>query len=80
MLILAISDVQDLTAKLKLMEAGGETSAEPVVAADHHIYCNIHVGKEALLGTSLNISIAGNELHDNVLTKVIKRLSNFCYK
>ncbi|CAD0198703.1 unnamed protein product [Chrysodeixis includens] len=44
------SDVQDLTAKLKLMEAGGETSAEPVVAADHHIYCNIHVGKEALLG------------------------------
>ncbi|XP_075972239.1 tumor necrosis factor receptor superfamily member wengen [Anticarsia gemmatalis] len=44
------SDVQDLTAKLKLMEAGGETTAEPVVAADHHIYCNIHVGKKALLG------------------------------
>nr|XP_049696991.1 tumor necrosis factor receptor superfamily member wengen isoform X1 [Helicoverpa armigera] len=47
------SDVQDLTAKLKLMEAGGETTAEPVVAADHHIYCNIHnLGKEALLDTS----------------------------
>ncbi|PZC82516.1 hypothetical protein B5X24_HaOG210265 [Helicoverpa armigera] len=46
------TDVQDLTAKLKLMEAGGETTAEPVVAADHHIYCNIHnLGKEALLGT-----------------------------
>ncbi|CAB3235931.1 unnamed protein product [Arctia plantaginis] len=44
------SDVQDLTAKLKLMEAGGETTVEPVVAADHHIYCNIHVGKNALLG------------------------------
>lgn len=39
-----------MTAKLKLMEAGGETTVEPVVAADHHIYCNIHVGKNALLG------------------------------
>lgn len=47
------SDVQDLTAKLKLMEAGGET-AEPVVAADHHIYCNIHVGKKTLLGGNSN--------------------------
>lgn len=39
-----------MTAKLKLMEAGGETTVEPVVAADHHIYSNIHVGKNALLG------------------------------
>lgn len=42
--------MQDLTAKLKLMESGGETAAEPVVPTDNHIYCNIHVGKEALLG------------------------------
>lgn len=51
MLIQNIADVQDLTAKLKLMEAGGETTAAPVVATDHHIYCNIHnLSKEALLG------------------------------
>ncbi|XP_049888242.1 tumor necrosis factor receptor superfamily member wengen [Pectinophora gossypiella] len=43
------SDVQDLSAKLKLMEAG-ETPAEPVVPSDHHIYCNIHVAKDPLLG------------------------------
>ncbi|XP_034825147.1 tumor necrosis factor receptor superfamily member wengen [Maniola hyperantus] len=43
------SDVQDLSAKLKLMEAGAETPAEPV-PTEHHIYCNIHVGKDALLG------------------------------
>ncbi|RVE48945.1 hypothetical protein evm_006407 [Chilo suppressalis] len=42
------SDMQDLTAKMKLMEAGGEAS-EPV-AADHHVYCNVHVGKDILLG------------------------------
>lgn len=41
------ADVQDLSAKLRLMEAGGETPAEPV-ASDHHIYCNI--GKNTLLG------------------------------
>lgn len=41
------SDVQDLSAKLRLMEAGGETPAEPI-ASDHHIYCNI--GKNTLLG------------------------------
>lgn len=44
------SDVQDLTAKLKLMESGGEAPAEPVMPTNHHIYCNIHVGKESLLG------------------------------
>lgn len=47
------SDVQDLSAKLKLMEAG-ETPAEPVVPVDHHIYCNIHVAKDALIGKYLN--------------------------
>ncbi|KAI8440425.1 hypothetical protein MSG28_001737 [Choristoneura fumiferana] len=44
------TDVQDLSAKLKLMEAGGDAPVEPVVPTDHHIYCNIHVGKDALLG------------------------------
>ncbi|XP_047517922.1 tumor necrosis factor receptor superfamily member wengen [Pieris napi] len=43
------SDVHDLSAKLKLMESGGETRAEPIVPSDH-IYCNIHMGKDALLG------------------------------
>ncbi|KAJ8725158.1 hypothetical protein PYW07_016116 [Mythimna separata] len=55
------SDVQDLTAKLKLMEAGGETTAEPVMATDHHIYCNIHhLGKEALLGPNSTKKGLGN--------------------
>ncbi|KAI5645146.1 tumor necrosis factor receptor superfamily member wengen [Phthorimaea operculella] len=43
------SDVQDLSAKLKLMEAGAKP-AEPLQPANHHIYCNIHVTKDALLG------------------------------
>ncbi|XP_013135199.1 PREDICTED: uncharacterized protein LOC106100735 isoform X3 [Papilio polytes] len=43
------SDVQDLSAKLKLMEAG-ESPVEPALPADH-IYCNINVAKDALLGT-----------------------------
>ncbi|CAK1551954.1 unnamed protein product [Leptosia nina] len=43
------SDVHDLSAKLKLMESGGEAPAEPIVPT-HHIYCNIHIGKDALLG------------------------------
>lgn len=56
--VLNFTDVHDLTAKLKLMEAGGETTTEPVVAADHHIYCNIHhIGKEALLGTLLYLTL-----------------------
>lgn len=42
--------MQDLTAKMKLMEAGGESPTEPVAPADHHLYCNVHVGKDALLG------------------------------
>lgn len=41
------ADVQDLSAKLRLMEGGGEAPVEPV-SSDHHIYCNI--GKDALLG------------------------------
>lgn len=48
--LLLFPDVQDLTAKLKLMESGGDAPAEPVVTTDHHLYCNIHLGKEALLG------------------------------
>ncbi|XP_072942162.1 tumor necrosis factor receptor superfamily member wengen [Epargyreus clarus] len=44
------SDFHDLSAKLKLMEAGGEPPAEPVVPTDHHVYSNIHIGKDALLG------------------------------
>ncbi|XP_045492143.1 tumor necrosis factor receptor superfamily member wengen [Colias croceus] len=44
------SDVHDISAKLKLMEAG-EAPVEPLVATDHHIYCNIHAGKDALLGS-----------------------------
>ncbi|OWR55450.1 hypothetical protein KGM_205661 [Danaus plexippus plexippus] len=43
------SDVQDLSAKLKLVEAG-ESPGEPIPAG--HIYCNIHVAKEALMGTA----------------------------
>jgi hypothetical protein len=43
-------DMQDLTAKMKLMEAGGESPTEPVAATDHHLYCNVHVTKGALLG------------------------------
>ncbi|CAG5039689.1 unnamed protein product [Parnassius apollo] len=53
------SDVQDLSAKLKLMEAGGESPAEPVMATDH-IYCNIHVGKDALLGGTSTKKGLGN--------------------
>lgn len=54
------SDVQDLTAKLKLMESGGDAPAEPVVTTDHHLYCNIHLGKEALLGTTPTKKGTGN--------------------
>lgn len=43
------SDMQDLTAKMKLMEAGGEP-AEPAASTNHHVYCNVHVSKDALLG------------------------------
>ncbi|KAL4714469.1 hypothetical protein ACJJTC_017764 [Scirpophaga incertulas] len=46
------SDMQDLTAKMKLMEAGGESPSEPVVATDHHIYCNVHIGKDGMIGPS----------------------------
>ncbi|XP_063379979.1 tumor necrosis factor receptor superfamily member wengen [Cydia fagiglandana] len=43
------SDMQEFSAKLRLMEAG-DAAVEPVAPTDHHIYCNIHVGKDALLG------------------------------
>nr|XP_026491540.1 tumor necrosis factor receptor superfamily member wengen [Vanessa tameamea] len=43
------TDVQDLSAKLRLMEAGADGPADPM-PNEHHIYCNIHVGKDALLG------------------------------
>ncbi|XP_028163794.1 tumor necrosis factor receptor superfamily member wengen [Ostrinia furnacalis] len=54
------SDMQDLTAKMKLMEAGGESPTEPVAPASHHIYCNVHVGKEALLGPAASKKGFGN--------------------
>ncbi|CAH2062958.1 unnamed protein product, partial [Iphiclides podalirius] len=54
------SDVQDLSAKLKLMESGGESPTEQIMPTDHHIYCNIHVGKEALLGTNCTKKGLGN--------------------
>lgn len=55
------------------MEAGGETTVQPVVAADHHIYCNIHhLGKEALLGTFIPMACY-TQLHlSNFLMGVIK--------
>ncbi|XP_068627765.1 tumor necrosis factor receptor superfamily member wengen [Battus philenor] len=54
------SDVQDLSARLKLMEAGGESPAEPIMPVDHHIYCNIHAGKDALLVSDGNTKKLGN--------------------
>lgn len=45
-----VADVKDLSAKLKLMEAGAEPHTERVVPTDQHIYCNVHVAKERLLG------------------------------
>lgn len=42
------TDVEDLSAKLKLMETGTEPAAERIATTDHHIYCNIHVNKDAL--------------------------------
>ncbi|XP_050672366.1 tumor necrosis factor receptor superfamily member wengen isoform X1 [Leptidea sinapis] len=43
------SDVEELSAKLRLMESG-EAPAEPIVSTDHHLYCNIHFAKDALIG------------------------------
>ncbi|KAG6450714.1 hypothetical protein O3G_MSEX006766 [Manduca sexta] len=54
------SDVQDLTAKLKLMESGGEAPAEPPLSPEHHIYCNIHIGKDSLLGSNTIKKGTGN--------------------
>ncbi|XP_013185600.1 tumor necrosis factor receptor superfamily member wengen isoform X1 [Amyelois transitella] len=53
------SDMKDLTAKMKLMEAGGESPSEPPSPTDH-IYCNIHGGKDALLGQASNKKGLGN--------------------
>ncbi|KAG7305500.1 hypothetical protein JYU34_009570 [Plutella xylostella] len=47
------SDVQDLSAKLRLMESGAEPPVDPARATDH-IYCNIHVTKENLLGAPMS--------------------------
>ncbi|XP_041973142.1 tumor necrosis factor receptor superfamily member wengen [Aricia agestis] len=44
------SDVRDLSAKLKLMEAGVPAPSAPPPA--DHIYCNIHIAKDALLGSN----------------------------
>ncbi|KAM3968000.1 tumor necrosis factor receptor superfamily member wengen [Aphomia sociella] len=54
------SDMKDLTAKIKLMEAGGEPPSEPPSPTDRHIYCNIHVGKDALLGPAASKKGLGN--------------------